>query len=150
MVTFDLDFNEALREVEANGAQKTASDWLKRVEEQYGNAPLIYKKLEDSPEALISHLMYKNAVTAAGALPQKTVELISLAVGAALRCDHCTSYHMHVAQKIGVTKEEILETVLLAGMLSQSSILANAYRVVEPISEEKKECGVSCAVQKVE
>ena len=34
------------------------------------------------------------------ALSPKTVELISLAVGAALRCDHCTSYHMHVAQKM--------------------------------------------------
>ncbi|HJJ47734.1 MAG TPA: carboxymuconolactone decarboxylase family protein [Methanocorpusculum sp.] len=148
MVSFDMNFHEALRAVENNGAEKTAADWLMRVEEEFGSAPLIYRKLEASPEALISHLLYKNAVTAAGALPPKTVELISLAVGAALRCDHCTSYHMHAAQKVGATREEILETVLLAGMLSQSSILANAYRVVEPITE-KKECGVSCAVQKV-
>ncbi|HJJ29252.1 MAG TPA: carboxymuconolactone decarboxylase family protein [Methanocorpusculum sp.] len=149
MVNFDLNFVEALHAVDEHGAKQTAADWLKRVEEEYGSAPLIYKKLEASPEALISHLLYKNAVTAAGALPPKTVELISLAVGAALRCDHCTSYHMHAAQKVGASREEILEAVLLAGMLSQSSILANAYRVVEPLTE-KKECGASCAVQKVE
>lgn len=149
MVNFDMNFHEALHAVEKNGAEKTAADWIKRVEEAYGSAPLIYKKLEASPEALISHLLYKNAVTAAGALPPKTVELISLAVGAALRCDYCTSYHMHAARKVGATREEVLETVLLAGMLSQSSILANAYRVVEPVTDNK-ECGASCAVQKVD
>jgi len=147
MVNIDIDFTEALHEVEKNGAQQTAADWLKKVEDTYGSVPLIYKKLEASPEALIAHLLYKNSVTGAGALPPKIVELISLAVGAALRCDHCTSYHMKAAQKIGATKEEILEAVLIAGMLSQSSILANAYRVVDPVISEKK-CGVSCSVQK--
>ncbi len=144
MVEFDLKFDEAIREIEENGSEKTAADWLSRVEGEFGTAPLIYKKLEACPEALISHLLYKNAVSQAGALPAKTVELISLAVASALRCDHCTAYHMQVAQKMGISKEEILEAVLVAGLLANSSVLANAYRVVVP---ETEPCGASCAIK---
>lgn len=148
MTSINLNFNEAVAEIQEKGAQKTASDWLDRIESEFGTIPLIYTKLESSPESLISHLMYKNSVTQLGALDPKTVELISLAVGAALRCDHCTAYHMQVAQKMGISKEEILEAVLVAGMLANSSVLANAYRVVAP--EKKEPCGAACAIQKVE
>ncbi|MDD2626765.1 MAG: carboxymuconolactone decarboxylase family protein [Candidatus Methanomethylophilus sp.] len=144
MVEIDKTFEEAIAEVQTNGAKQTAADWLAKIEEEYGRSPLIYQKLEDNPEALISHLLYKNSVTRAGALPPKTVELISLAVGAALRCDHCTTYHMQVAKKMGITKEEILEAVLIAGLLANSSVLANAYRLVVP---EKEPCVGTCAVQ---
>src|SRR5574344_1455501 len=138
MVEIDMNFEEAIAEVQKNGAKQTAAEWLGRIEAEYGTSPLIYKKLEACPEALISHLLYKNAVSQAGALPAKTVELISLAVASALRCDHCTAYHMQVAQKMGISKEEILEAVLVAGLLANSSVLANAYRVVVP---ETEPCG---------
>ncbi len=144
MVKIDMKFEEVIAEVQKNGAKATAAEWLERIEEEYGTSPLIYKKLEACPEALISHLLYKNAVTQAGALPPKTVELISLAVGTALRCDHCTTYHMQVAKKMGITNEEILEAVLVAGLLANSSVLANAYRLVAP---EKEPCDGICAVR---
>ncbi|HKM42285.1 MAG TPA: carboxymuconolactone decarboxylase family protein [Methanocorpusculum sp.] len=144
MVEFDLSFDEVIREVQTKGAKQTAAEWLARVEEENGSTPLIYTKLEDNPEALISHLLYKNAVSQAGALPAKTVELISLAVGAALRCDHCTTYHMQVAKKMGITNEEILEAVLVAGLLANSSVLANAYRLVVP---ETEPCEGTCAIR---
>lgn len=144
MVEFDLDFQEAIRELEEKGAKVTAADWLARVEEEYGTAPLIYKKLEDSPEALISHLLYKNAVNQMSSLEPRVIELISLAVGAALRCDHCTAYHMQVAKKMGIPKEEILEAVLVAGLLANSSVLANAYRVIPDVAKEP--CGASCSI----
>lgn len=144
MAGIDKKFEEAISEVQTKGAKKTAADWLAQIEEEFGTSPLIYQKLEDNPQALIAHLLYKNAVTSAGALPPKTVELISLAVGAALRCDHCTMYHMQVAKKMGVTNEEILEAVLVAGLLANSSVLANAYRLVVP---EKEPCAGTCALQ---
>ena len=144
MVDFDLTFDEAIIEVQEEGAKQTAAEWLDRVEKENGATPLIYTKLGDNPEALISHLLYKNAVTQAGALPAKTVELISLAVGAALRCDHCTTYHMQVAKNMGITNEEILEAVLIAGLLANSSVLANAYRLVVP---EKEPCEGTCSIR---
>ena len=144
MVEFDLDFQEAIRELEEKGAKTTAADWLARVEEEYGTAPLIYKNLEDCPEALISHLLYKNAVNQMSSLEPRVIELISLAVGAALRCDHCTAYHMQVAKKMGIPKEEILEAVLVAGLLANSTVLANAYRVIPDVAKEP--CGAGCSI----
>jgi AhpD family alkylhydroperoxidase len=144
MVKFDLDFQEAIREVEAKGAKTTVMNWLIRTEEEYGTIPLIYKKLEDCPEALISHLLYKNAVNQMSSLEPRVIELISLAVAAALRCDHCTAYHMQVAKKMGIPKEEILEAVLIAGLLANSSVLANAYRVIPDVAKEP--CGASCSI----
>lgn len=144
MVEFDLDFQEAIREIELKGTRETASNWLERVENEYGSAPLIYKKLKDSPEALISHLLYKNAVNQMSNLEPRVIELISLAVGAALRCDHCTAYHMQVAKKMGIPKEEILEAVLVAGLLANSSVLANAYRMIP--SEANEPCGAGCSL----
>jgi hypothetical protein len=38
---------------------------------------------------------------------------------------------MQAAFKMGATREEILETILLAGLISNSSVLANAYRIVD-------------------
>lgn len=77
-------------------------------------------------------------------LEPRVIELISLAVGAALRCDHCTAYHMQVAKKMGIPKEEILEAVLVAGLLANSSVLANAYRVIPDVAEEP--CGAGCSI----
>ena len=137
-------FDEVIRSVQEKGAQATADELIRNVEEEFGSAPLIYKKLEDMPEALISHLLYKNAIGEGGCLPPKTVELISLAVGSALRCDHCTEYHMRAAKLVGASKEEILEAVLIAGMLANSSVLANAYRVVDP---DEEPCGAACSIK---
>ena len=88
MAGIDKKFEEAISEVQTKGAKKTAADWLAQIEEEFGTSPLIYQKLEDNPQALIAHLLYKNAVTSAGALPPKTVELISLAVGAEIGRAH--------------------------------------------------------------
>ena len=137
-------FDEVIRSVQEKGAQATADELIRNVEEEFGSAPLIYKKLEDMPEAFISPLLYKNAIGEGGCLPPKTVELISLAVGSALRCDHCTEYHMRAAKLMGASKEEILEAVLIAGMLANSSVLANAYRVVDP---DEEPCGAACSIK---
>ena len=76
-------------------------------------------------------LLYKGTVAETSRLDPEYVELISMAVGAALKCPYCTSYHMQAAIKMGATREEILEVILLSGMIANSSVLANAYRVVE-------------------
>ncbi len=125
------EFEHTLQKIISLGADETAIQWMDNIDEEYGRAPLIFKKMAERPEVLISHLLYKNAVTKTSALDRKTIELISMAVGAALRCPHCTSYHMQAAAKKGASREEILEVILLSGMISNSSVLANAYRIFD-------------------
>ena len=124
-------FEERLAEIVALGADVTADEWMQEIEEEYGRVPLIFKRMGERPEVLISHLLYKGTVAQTSPLDPKYVELISLAVGAALKCPHCTGYHMQAALKMGATREEILEVILLAGMISNSSVLANSYRIFD-------------------
>lgn len=138
-------FEEKLARIVDQGADVTADEWMKVIEEEYGKVPLVFRRMGERPEVLISHLLYKGTVAETSPLDPKYVELISMAVGAALKCPHCTGYHMQAALKMGASREEILEVILLSGMISNSSVLANAYRIVD----EKLERCVPCEVKGV-
>jgi AhpD family alkylhydroperoxidase len=140
-----LDFEEKLAQIVRQGADVTAEDWLRDIEKDYGRVPLIFRRMSERPEVLISHLLYKGTVAETSPLDPKYVELISMAVGAALKCPHCTGYHMQAALKMGASREEILEVILLSGMISNSSVLANAYRIVD----EKLEKCIPCETKGV-
>jgi AhpD family alkylhydroperoxidase len=139
------EFEEKLAKIVEQGAEDTADEWMKVIEEDYGRVPLIFKRMGERPEVLISHLLYKGTVAQTSPLDPRYVELISMAVGAALKCPHCTGYHMQAAVRMGATREEILEVILIAGMISNSSVLANAYRIFD----EKVEKCVPCEPDEV-
>lgn len=139
------EFEERLAQIVARGADVTADEWIREIEVEYGRVPLIFKRMGERPEVLISHLLYKGTVAQTSPLDPKYVELISLAVGAALKCPHCTGYHMQAALKMGACREEILEVILLAGMISNSSVLANSYRIFD----EKLEQCIPCQTKGV-
>jgi hypothetical protein len=52
---------------------------------------------------------------------------------------------MQAALKMGASREEILEVILLAGMISNSSVLANSYRIFD----EKMEQCIPCETKGV-
>ena len=110
--------------------------------------PLIFKRMGERPEVLISHLLYKGTVAQTSPLDPKYVELISMAVGAALKCPHCTGLPHAGGTKMGATREEILEVILLSGMISNSSVLANAYRVIDDRLEKCFPCEVKAVPEK--
>jgi AhpD family alkylhydroperoxidase len=138
-------FEEKLARIVEQGADVTADEWMKTIEEEYGRVPLVFKRMGERPEVLISHLLYKGTVAQTSPLDPKYVELISMAVGAALKCPHCTGYHMQAALKMGATRDEILEVILLSGMISNSSVLANAYRIFDEKIEKCVPCEVAGA-----
>jgi AhpD family alkylhydroperoxidase len=144
-------FEEKLAQIVQKGAELTAVEWMQAIEVEYGKVPLVFKRMGERPEVLISHLLYKGTVAQTSPLDPKYVELISMAVGAALKCPHCTGYHMQAALRMGATREEILEVILLAGMISNSSVLANAYRIIDDKLEKCIPCetkGVSAGAAK--
>jgi len=137
-------FEERLAQIVAKGADLTAEEWIQAIDKEYGRVPLIFKRMNERPEVLISHLLYKGTVAQTSPLDPKYVELISMAVGAALKCPHCTGYHMQAAIRMGATREEILEVILLSGMISNSSVLANAYRIIDEKLEKCIPCDNTC------
>jgi AhpD family alkylhydroperoxidase len=133
-------FEERLAQIVEKGAEQTAEEWMQAIEVEYGKVPLVFKRMGERPEVLISHLLYKGTVAQTSPLDPKYVELISMAVGAALKCPHCTGYHMQAALRMGATREEVLEVILLSGMISNSSVLANAYRIIDDKLEKCIPC----------
>jgi AhpD family alkylhydroperoxidase len=54
------------------------------------------------------------ASLAAGALSEKTKELIALALGVAAHCDGCLGFHAKALVRLGATKAEVEEALAVA------------------------------------
>jgi AhpD family alkylhydroperoxidase len=73
-----------------------------------------------------------------GALDVKTKELLGLVASAVLRCDDCIKYHLETAYKIGVTKEEMMESMGIATLVGGTIViphLRTAYEFWEALEE---------------
>ena len=64
-----------------------------------------------TPEVIKSFNDLGRAATTNGVLDRKTKELIALALSVAARCDPCIAFHMQTLVKLGVTRQEIDETL---------------------------------------
>ncbi len=64
-----------------------------------------------TPEVMKSFHDLGSAATADGVLDRKTKELIALALSVGARCDPCIGFHMRTLVKLGVTRQEVDETL---------------------------------------
>ena len=67
----------------------------------------------------------------AGALDEKTKELLGLVASAVLRCDDCIRYHLETSFKLGVTKEEIGEALGIATLVGGTIVVPHLRRAYE-------------------
>lgn len=135
---------------------RAAEELLKSVEELYGEVPYILQSMADKPDLLIPKMLYDNSVMREfERLDQKTIELISIGVSAALRCTHCLNMHIRVAKRLGISRDEIFDAILIAGILSNASVLANGTRAIDmemPGDETAAECkdDIVCDICKIQ
>lgn len=66
-----------------------------------------------------------------GHLPVKTKELLGLVASAVLRCDDCIAYHLETCYKLGVTKEEMMETLSIGTLVGGTIVIPHLRRAVE-------------------
>ena len=69
---------------------------------------------------------YNNAIKGSSSLDERTVELISISVLAAIRSSHYLRLHIRAASKLGVPDDQIAAAVFFAGDLCTSSVLSSA------------------------
>jgi AhpD family alkylhydroperoxidase len=94
--------------------------------------------MKDMPELFVSRMIYENSVMREfKRMDPKTVELICIAVASALRCEHCMKTHVRVAKRLGISKEEIFDSILIASTISTAAVLAEGTRSVD---SEFNEC----------
>jgi AhpD family alkylhydroperoxidase len=74
-------------------------------------------------------------------LDRKTAELVAIGASAALRCDHCLEAHMRRALDQGASLAEIMDALLVAGAISESSTLSVAFRKYKQLEGKTKRGG---------
>jgi AhpD family alkylhydroperoxidase len=131
---------EKIKELLDKEPEDAVDEILADVEKRYGEIPYIVNFMKDMPEVFISRMIYENTVMREfKRMDPKTVELISIAVASALRCEHCLKTHVRVAKRLGVSKEEIFDSVLIASSVSTAAVLAEGTRSVDDaFAEEEK------------
>jgi len=75
------------------------------------------------------------AALADGALSRQTKELIALALGVAARCDACIGFHVQALVKLGVTRQEVDETLAVATYMGGGPSLMYAAQAVSAFDE---------------
>ncbi|MEZ5335764.1 MAG: carboxymuconolactone decarboxylase family protein [Methanolobus sp.] len=139
---------EKIKEILDKEPEEAVDEILSDVEKRYGEVPYIINFMKDMPELFVSRMIYENTVLREfKSMDPKTVELICIAVASALRCEHCLRAHVRVAKRLGVSKEEIFDSVLIASTISTAAVLAEGTRSLDSeFNETEPELNSSCAI----
>ncbi|WP_292485075.1 carboxymuconolactone decarboxylase family protein [Methanohalobium sp.] len=132
---------EKIKEVLDKEPDDAVSELLDDIKEHYGEVPYILDFMKDMPELFVPKVMYDNSIMREfKRMDPETVELISIGVSSALRCEHCMKMHIRVAKRLGLSKEEIFDAIMIGGTLSNASVLAEGTRALDSeLGEDDKD-----------
>lgn len=99
------------------------------LEKKYGGMGFMLKVLRERPRTFNPYMLkgmtvYREPV----ALSKKTAELVAVGASVTLRCEHCLEVHMQRALAEGASMDEIMDAMLVAGSIAESSALSVAFR----------------------
>jgi AhpD family alkylhydroperoxidase len=134
-----MKFENTIKSLFGKEPDEAVKELLKNIEEDYGEVPFILQSMSDKPNVLLPKIIYDDAVLRSpDHLDEKTVELITIGVATALKCDHCLNMHLRVADRKGISDEEVFEAILIGSALSSTAVMAQAMRVYEKHKQEFK------------
>lgn len=93
--------------------------------------PKVTKELADKRTALAPEVMeawnnFSKTVFKEGALPEKTKQLIAVAVAHVTQCPYCIRSHTRQALRKGASKEEIMEAIWVASEMRAGGAYAHS------------------------
>lgn len=97
------------------------------IKKEGGSISRAMKLMDKRPGALDAFMVYRNQLLENGPLSKKERTLIMLAATVALKSFHCIGVQTKNARSAGVSEEEIIQTMLIAGIVSGNSPLSVAY-----------------------
>lgn len=80
---------------------------------------------------------FSHAVFAEGALPEKTKQLIAVAVAHTTQCPYCITGHTRLARRKGATPEEIMEAIWVAAEMRAGGAYAHATLALHAMGDER-------------
>jgi len=88
-----------------------------------------------SPEILDAFRKFSERVFADGALPQKTKQLIAVAVAHVTQCPYCIRGHTELALKHGASEQEVMEAIWVAAEMRAGGAYAHAGLAIDTMNQ---------------
>ena len=90
---------------------------------------------KEIPETMQGFNAMSKAALTAGALSAMEKELIALAIGVASRCDACIGFHVKALIRLGVSREQFMETLGVCTYMGGGPTLMYAAEAVRAFDE---------------
>ena len=90
---------------------------------------------KDIPETMQNFQALSKAAMAPGVLSELDKELIALAIGVTSRCDGCIGFHVKALVRLGVTREQLMETLAICAYMGGGPSLMYAAEAVRAYEE---------------
>lgn len=98
---------------------------------------MIEKKAALAPKNIEAWRNFSKTVFQAGALDEKTKQLIAVAVAHVTQCPYCIRAHTPQAMRKGASKEEIMEAIWVASEMRAGAAYAHANLAMEEMEKFK-------------
>ncbi|HZD42450.1 MAG TPA: carboxymuconolactone decarboxylase family protein [Methanomicrobiales archaeon] len=113
------------------GKESLTEDIFTESEKILGSVPVILDILSERDAFFLFSSLANFSALRPRSLDGKTAELITMAAAAGAGAEHCLKLHMRAAKKAGATRDEILDTLLIASIIGQTRVLATSLRVLD-------------------
>ena len=95
------------------------------------NADIARKRRELAPDPLAAFRKFSESVFADGALPNRTKQLIAVAVAHTTQCPYCIRGHTEAALRHGATEQEIMEAIWVAAEMRAGGAYAHSALAID-------------------
>lgn len=102
------------------------------------SAALTEKRNSLAPELAAAFRNFSIAVFKEGALPEKTKQLIAVAVAHVTQCPYCIRSHTAQALKKGASQQEIIEAVWIAAEMRAGGAIAHSKLALDEMELSEK------------
>ena len=94
------------------------------------------RRKELAPESHAAFEAFSRAVFADGALPEKTKQLIAVAVAHTTQCPYCIQGHTRLATRKGATPQEIMEAIWVAAEMRAGAAYAHSTLALDALTPQ--------------
>lgn len=97
---------------------------------------LAQRRKDAAPEIHDAFQAFSRQAFADGALPEKTKQLIAVAVAHVTQCPYCIRGHARLAQRRGASEREIMEAIWVAAEMRAGGAYAHSVIALEALEPE--------------
>jgi len=102
---------------------------------------LAQKRRELAPEIHSAFRAFGQRVFADGALPEKTKQLIAVAVAHVTQCPYCIRGHTELAVQKGATQQELMEAIWVAAEMRAGAAYAHSVLAIDVMNQGEAKRG---------